>query len=95
MHRVPSTVAVHIFRHEATYYWCRRTPIALAKVICRPHVFKSLRITSLALGRILRSKLDGIFKDAAMLAEEARFHLSKYQLDRMLRSVLTTHLGIF
>jgi hypothetical protein len=86
-------MAVHIFRREATYYWRRRTPIALAKVICRPHVFMSLRTTSLALARRLASKLDGIFEDAAMLAEEARFDLSQDQLDGMLRSVVTTHLG--
>jgi hypothetical protein len=86
-------MAVHIFRREATYYWRRRTPIALAKILGRPHVFMSLRTTSLALARRLASKLDAIFEDAVMLAEEANFHLSQAQLDGMLRSVVTTHLG--
>jgi integrase len=86
-------MAVHIFRREATYYWRRRTPIALAKILGRPHVFMSLRTTSLTLARRLASKLDAIFEDAVMLAEEARFGLSQAQLDGMLRSVVTTHLG--
>ncbi|QOZ66552.1 hypothetical protein WN72_09325 [Bradyrhizobium arachidis] len=53
----------------------------------------SLRTTSLVLARRLASKLDGIFEDAAMLAEEARLDLSQAQLDGMLRSVVTKHLG--
>ena len=86
-------MAVHIFRREATYYWRRRTPIALAKVCRHKHVFMSLRTTSLPRARRLASKLDAIIEDAAMLAEEANFDLSQAQLDGMLRSVVTAHLG--
>lgn len=86
-------MAVHIFRREATYYWRRRTPITLANVLSRPHVFMSLRTTRLPVARRLAHKLDAIFEDAAMLAEEDRFDLTQAQLDWMLRSVVTSHLG--
>ncbi len=86
-------MAVHIFRREATYYWRRRTPSALAKILGRPHVFMSLRTTTLPLARRLANKLDAIFEDAIMLAEETDLRLSQAQLEGMLRSVVTTHLG--
>ncbi len=53
----------------------------------------SLRTTKLSVARRLANKLDAIFEDAAMLAEEAKFDLTQAQLDGMLRSVVTTHLG--
>lgn len=83
----------HIIRREATYYWRRRVPRALASVLERPHVFLSLRTTSLPVARRLANKLDAIFEDAMMLAEEASLQLSAAHLDGMLHSVVTTHLG--
>jgi hypothetical protein len=83
----------HIIRREATYYWRRRVPRALPSVLERPHVFLSLRTTSLPVARRLANKLDAIFEDAMMLAEEASLQLSAAQLDGMLHSVVTSHLG--
>jgi hypothetical protein len=53
-------MAVHIFRREATYYWRRRTPRALANFMSRPHVFMSLRTTSPVMARRLATQLDAI-----------------------------------
>lgn len=83
----------HIIRREATYYWRRRVPRALASVLERPHVFLSLRTTSLPVARRLANKLDAIFEDAIMLAKEASLQLSAAQLDGMLHSVVNPHLG--
>jgi acetyl-CoA carboxylase carboxyltransferase component len=63
-------MAVHIFRREATYYWRRRTPRALAICLGRPHLFMSLRTTSPVMARRLATQLDAILEDAAMLAED-------------------------
>jgi hypothetical protein len=84
-------MAVHIFRREATYYWRRRTPRALAKVLDRPHLFMSLRTTSPAMARRLATKLDTILEDAAMLAENA--DLSRSQIETMLGAVVERHLA--
>ncbi len=46
-------MAVHIFRREATYYWRRRTPRALAAFWDRPHVLMSLRTASPVIARRL------------------------------------------
>src|SRR5882724_1065533 len=86
-----SQMAVHIFRREATYYWRRRTPRALAKVLDRPHLFVSLRTTSLLRARRLAIKLDAILDDAAMLAENA--DLSRSQIETMLGAVVERHLA--
>jgi integrase len=86
-------MAFHIVRRDATYYWRRRVPRPLAKVLRRLHVFLSLRTTSLPVARRLAHKLDAIFEDAVMLAEDANLQISPAQLDGMLRAVVTTHLG--
>ncbi len=83
----------HIIRRDATYYWRRRVPTALAKILERPHVFLSLRTTSLPVARRLANRLDAVFEDAIMLAEEPNSMLSGTQLDGMLRSVVTTHVA--
>jgi integrase len=85
-------MAVHIFRREATYYWRRRTPCALAKVLKRPHVFMSLRTTSPVLARRLAAQLDATLEDAAMLAEKTDLQLSSSQIETMLRAVVDGHL---
>ncbi len=85
-------MAFHIIRRDATYYWRRRVPQPLAKVLHRPHVFLSLRTTSLAVARRLTLKLDTLFEDAVMLAADANLQLSPAQLDGILRAVVTTHL---
>ena len=85
-------MAVHIFRREATYYWRRRTPRALANVMRRPHVFMSLRTTSPVMARRLATQLDAILEDAAMLAENADLHLSRSQIETMLGAVVERHL---
>jgi hypothetical protein len=36
-------MAFHIFRRQAVYYWRRRTPRALAKVLGRQHLSMSLQ----------------------------------------------------
>jgi len=84
-------MAVHIFRRDATYYWRRRTPRALAKVLDRPHLFMSLRTTSLVRARRLATKLDAILEDAAMLAENTE--LSRSQIETMLGAVVERHLA--
>lgn len=68
---------VHIFRREATYYWRRRTPRALAPFFDRPHLFMSLQTTGPVLARRLAVKLNVVLEDAAMLAENANLQLSK------------------
>jgi integrase len=83
----------HIFRREATYYWRRRTPRALAPFFDRPHVFMSLQTTSPVMARRLAVKLDVILEDAAMLAENANLQLSKGQVQAMLRAVVDRHLA--
>jgi hypothetical protein len=93
LHRKCPKMVFHIIRRAATYYWRRRVPRALAKILERPHVFLSLRTTSLPVARRLANKLDAIFEDAIMLSEEPTARLSAIQLDGMLRSVVTTHLG--
>ena len=85
-------MAVHIFRREATYYWRRRTPRALAICLNRPHLFLSLRTTSPVMARRLATQLDAILEDAAMLAENADLHLSQSQLETMLGAVVERHL---
>lgn len=85
-------MAVHIFRREATYYWRRRTPIALATYFDRPHLLMSLRTTSPAIARRLAARLDTIVEDAAMLAEND-LQLSKAQLEAMLAAVVDRHLA--
>ena len=85
-------MAVHIFRREATYYWRRRTPRALAICLNRPHLFLSLRTTSPVMARRLATQLDAILEDAAMLAENADLHLSRYQIETMLAAVVERHL---
>lgn len=85
-------MAVHIFRREAIYYWRRRTPRALAPFLDRPHVFMSLQTTSPVNARRLATKLDVVLEDAAMLAENADFQLSKEQINAMLRAVVDRHL---
>ncbi|WOH48238.1 DUF6538 domain-containing protein [Bradyrhizobium sp. sBnM-33] len=77
-------MAVHIFRREATYYWRRRTPRALAIFTGRQHVFLSLRTTSRVMARRLAAQLDAILEDAAMLAENTDLHLSRSQLRQCL-----------
>ena len=85
-------MAVHIFRREATYYWRRRTPRALANFLGRPHVFMSLRTTSPVMARRLATQLDAILEDAAMLAENADLHLSRSQIETMLGAVVERQL---
>ncbi|MEH2506376.1 DNA-binding transcriptional ArsR family regulator [Bradyrhizobium sp. AZCC 1578] len=85
-------MAVHIFRREATYYWRRRVPRALAIFQGRPHVFMSLRTTSPVTARRLAIQLDAILEDAAMLAENADLHLSRSQIETMLGAVVERHL---
>ena len=85
-------MAVHIFRREATYYWRRRTPRALANFLGRPHVFMSLRTTSPVMARRLATQLDAILEDAAMLAENTDLHLSRSQIETMLGAVVERHL---
>jgi hypothetical protein len=85
-------MAVHIFRRDATYYWRRRTPRALAIFMGRPHVFMSLRTTSPVTARRLATQLDAILEDAAMLAENADLHLSRSQIETMLGAVMERQL---
>jgi len=85
-------MAVHIFRREATYYWRRRTPRALAICLNRPHLFLSLRTTSPVMARRLATQLDTILEDAAMLAENTDLHLSSSQIETMLCAVVQRHL---
>ncbi|MBB4260519.1 MULTISPECIES: DUF6538 domain-containing protein [unclassified Bradyrhizobium] len=85
-------MAVHIFRREAVYYWRRRPPRALANILQRPHLFLSLRTTSRVVARRMGAQLDLILEDAAMLADSADLHLSRSQIETMLRGVVDTHL---
>jgi hypothetical protein len=61
------TFLLHLVRREATYYWRRRVPRALAIFQGRPHVFLSLRTTGPVMARRLGAQLDAILEDAAML----------------------------
>ncbi|MET4072594.1 hypothetical protein ABID58_007423 [Bradyrhizobium sp. S3.2.6] len=86
-------MAVHIFRRSAAYYyWRRRVPCALANLMERPHLFLSLKTTSRTAARRLAAQLDVILEDAAMLADSFDPHLSKSQIETMLRRVVDTHL---
>jgi integrase len=85
-------MAVHIFRREATYYWRRRTPRALAIYLNRQHVFMSLRTTSPVMARRLATQLDSVLEDAAMLAEQTDLNLSWSQIETMLGAVVERHL---
>ena len=85
-------MAVHIFRREATYYWRRRTPRALANSLRRPHVFMSLRTTSPVMARRLATQLDAVLEDAAMLAENTGLNLSRSQIETMLGAVVERQL---
>jgi integrase len=86
-------MAFHIFRREAVYYWRRRPPRALVNFLDRPHLFLSLRTTSRVVARRLAAQLDLILEDAAMLADSADLHLSRSQIETMLRDVLEGHLA--
>ena len=85
-------MAVHIFRREAVYYWRRRPPRVLANVLDRPHLFLSLKTTSRTVARRLAAQLDLILEDAAMLADSFDPHLSKSQIETMLRRVVDRQL---
>jgi integrase len=85
-------MAFHIFRREAVYYWRRRAPRALANLLYRPHLFLSLRTTSPVVARRMGAQLDLILEDAAMLADSADLHLSRSQIETMLRGVVDGHL---
>jgi len=78
-------MAVHIFRREATYYWRRRTPRALAICLNRPHLFLSLRTTSPVVARRLATQLDAIGHRAA------RAQLKKRLVDKEGRTDLLGH----
>jgi hypothetical protein len=85
-------MAVHIFRREATYYWRRRTPRALANCLNRPHLFMSLRTTNPVMARRPAIQLDSVLEDAAMLAEQTDLHLSRSQIETMLSAVVERQL---
>ncbi|MFK4509308.1 hypothetical protein LPJ38_16190 [Bradyrhizobium daqingense] len=85
-------MAVHIFRREAVYYWRRRAPRSLANFLDRQHLFLSLKTTSRTVARRLAAQLDLILEDAAMLADSFDPHLSKSQIETMLRRVVDRQL---
>lgn len=85
-------MAVHIFRRDAVYYWRRRAPRSLANFLDRQHLFLSLKTTSRVVARRLAAQLDVILEDAAMLADTTDLHLSRSQIETMLRGVVDTHL---
>ena len=85
-------MAVHIFRRHAVYYWRRRAPRSLANFLDRQHLFLSLKTTSRVVARRLAAQLDVILEDAAMLADTTDLHLTRSQIETMLRGVVDTHL---
>ncbi|HEV2159314.1 DUF6538 domain-containing protein [Bradyrhizobium sp.] len=85
-------MAVDIFRRSAVYYWRRRVPRSLANLVERPHLFLSLKTTSRTAARRLAAQLDVILEDAAMLADSFDPHLSKSQIEAMLRRVVDRQL---
>lgn len=85
-------MAFHIFRRDAVYYWRRRAPRSLANFLDRQHLFLSLKTTSRTVARRLAAQLDLILEDAAMFADNFDPHLSKSQIETMLRRVVDRQL---
>ncbi|MBR0827242.1 hypothetical protein JQ596_17085 [Bradyrhizobium manausense] len=81
-------MAFHIFRRQAVYYWRRRTPRALAKVLGRQHLSMSLHTTNRAAARRLATQVNLFLDDVAMLADGADPHLTRSQIETMLHAVV-------
>jgi len=75
------------------YYWRRRPPRSLAKLLPGPHLFLSLKTTSRVKARRLAVQLDLILEDAAMLADSNSLDLSASQIETMLRAVVDKQLA--
>src|SRR4051794_32032837 len=88
-----SKMAFHIFRRQAVYYWRRRAPRALANSLGRPHVSMSLRTTSRITTRRLATQLNVLLDDVAMLADGTEPHLTRSQIETMLRAVVEKQLA--
>jgi hypothetical protein len=86
----PVSVANHLVRRQAVYYFRRRLP----KVVQGrnpAHVFFSLRTRDPVRARRLASYVSAAFEDLVMSAET--HFLTKTQLDGLLRAVVETHLA--
>jgi hypothetical protein len=86
-------MAFHIFRRQAVYYWRRRTPRALAKVLGRQHLSMSLQTTNRAAARRLATLVNLFLDDVAMLADGTDPQLSRSQIETMLHAVVDGHLA--
>jgi integrase len=86
-------MAFHIFRRQAVYYWRRRTPRALAKVLGRQHLSMSLQTTNRAAARRLATQVNLFLDDVAMLADGTDPQLSRSQIETMLHAVVDGHLA--
>ena len=80
-------MAFHIFRRQAVYYWRRRTPRALAKVLGRQHLSMSLQTTNRAAARRLVTQVNLFLDDVAMFADGTD-QLSRSQIETMLHAVV-------
>jgi hypothetical protein len=80
-------MAFHIFRRQAVYYWRRRTPRALAKVLGRQHLSMSLQTTNRAAARRLATQVNLFLDDVAILADGTD-QLSRSQIETMLHAIV-------
>src|ERR1700759_2652125 len=85
-------MAFHIFRRQAVYYWRRRTPRALAKVLGRQHLSMSLQTTNRAAARRLATQVNLFLDDVAMLAGGTD-RLSRSQIETMLHGGVENHVA--
>ena len=87
------SLATHLHRRRAVYYYRRRFSAVLAQCFDRHYLFISLRTANPHLARRLAVELDGTLEMIMSLAEAGDLHATAGQLDQMLRAVVNGHLA--
>jgi integrase len=87
------SLATHLQRRRAVYYYRRRLSAVLAQCFDRHYLFISLRTANPHLARRLAVQLDARLETIMSLAEQGELHATAAQLDLMLRAVINGHLA--
>jgi hypothetical protein len=86
------SVATHLHRRKALYYWRRRVLLPLRSWFHKRHLFLSLRTADPTFARRLVVLLDAKLEEIVTAFEQSAMHLTSPQVEGLLRDVVTTHL---
>jgi hypothetical protein len=87
------SLALHLHRRNAVYYYRRRLPPVLTSCFHKRHIFLSLRTANPVIARRIVVLLDARLEAIMTLAEQDELHATAPQLEAMLRGVVADQLA--